>query len=61
MNFSIIGAGRLGTILAAALVKAGHQLKYVSSSALASAQNTVQLAGQGIATDHLEEVLIATA
>ncbi len=51
-NFSILGAGRLGTTLARALCHAGYHLKYISDVIPERAQNTRRITGQGRVTDN---------
>lgn len=50
-NFSILGAGRLGTTLARALCHAGYHLKYISDVIPERARNTRRITGQGRVTD----------
>ena len=47
---AIIGTGRLGRSLAAALQKAGYDLKYIASAESKSAETTAQLTGAKIIT-----------
>jgi len=50
MNVSIIGAGRLGTCLAAALAQKGFRIRALSCRSLSSAQESQKIIGQGIAS-----------
>lgn len=49
-TFSIIGAGKVGTALAAALVRKGLSLKYLSDLRLGQARQARKLIGQGRTT-----------
>lgn len=49
-TFSIIGAGKVGTALAAALVRKGLGLKYLSDLRLGQARRSRKMIGQGRAT-----------
>ncbi len=58
-RISIVGAGRVGTTLAAALVGAGHTLVAVVSRRLSSAEQAVSLAGAGQASTELKTAMQA--
>lgn len=55
-RISIVGAGRVGRVLAAAVVNAGYELACVSSTTRESADAAVKAAGQGRATTNVQDV-----
>ena len=59
MKVSIVGAGRVGTTLAAAISAAGHELTAVVSRSQASAEAATALAGTGRASIDLTHAFAA--
>lgn len=55
-RISIVGAGRVGRVVAAAVVNAGYELAWVSSTMRESADKAVRAAGQGRATTNVHDV-----
>lgn len=51
-SFSIIGAGRVGIALAAALISRRRHLKVIADSSLKKARRARKILGQGMATDN---------
>ena len=53
MNVAIIGAGKVGTVLATALYQLGYHISSVSSNSMASAEKLAKVVNSVVSTDFL--------